>query len=197
MIPVFWQNLNPHPSVLAFFAVNKMIRHVILYLHIGSLGILAHLVRGWLGCPITSSAKHLGSITILRRLIGSLGDRWIVNFYHRKCIYSRLKHVQYIYICIYTYKWQYFCLNQYIHAIIYTHKHKSLETPTSKENVTSQGVLSQDQTYQAREVEIEFPLEIIVAHRPRIWTNAACGRHGRKFRGNARSIPVAKGIFSA
>ena len=26
-----------------------------------------HLIRGWLGCTITSSAKYLGSITILRR----------------------------------------------------------------------------------------------------------------------------------
>ena len=32
-----------------------------------TLGILAHLVRWWLGCIITSSERYLGSITILRR----------------------------------------------------------------------------------------------------------------------------------
>ena len=32
-----------------------------------TLGIQSPNVSGWLGCPITSSAKYLGSITILRR----------------------------------------------------------------------------------------------------------------------------------
>ena len=35
-----------------------------------------HLVRGWLGCPITFSAKYLGSITTLRRRLDPWGTDW-------------------------------------------------------------------------------------------------------------------------
>ena len=40
---------------------------ICLRLGCASLGILAHLVRGWLRSTVTSSVRYLGSITILRR----------------------------------------------------------------------------------------------------------------------------------
>ncbi len=38
-----------------------------------ALGIQSPNVSGWLGCPITFSAKYLGSITILRRWLDPQG----------------------------------------------------------------------------------------------------------------------------
>lgn len=44
-----------------------MVWKICLRLGCASLGILAHLIRGWLRSTITSSVRYLGSIIILRR----------------------------------------------------------------------------------------------------------------------------------
>ena len=58
---MFWKWTYRKPSH------GDMVSTICLRLGCASLGILAHLVRGWLRSTITSSVRYLGSITILRR----------------------------------------------------------------------------------------------------------------------------------